>query len=637
MANLYIYPKGGEPSTYPLGRAPGDRSAGPPPTTSSCPTSTARACHAVIAPTEQGYALIDQGSKNGTFVNGRRVTGEIDLARGDEILIGSTSFFFDRDLEPRVTWVEGTTFTHSSNTIIEVKDLLKKPAAAVGGHEDPGRGPRPGALPAGPEDHRRHQRGQPGPDLPHAPRQALRPHHGRPHPAPADGPGRPHAEEPRTPGPSSPRSSGSRAGPCGPRASSSARRSSGRPRSGGSSILISDIQADEALKAQASVVQAQIHSAMCVPLFYNDDIIGLIYCDRASLLEQFTENDLRLLTLLANLAANKIENARLIEIEREADRIRREMVLAAEIQKSFLPRKDPAFEPYEITGSARACRHVGGDYYDYIPIDADRLGIIIADVSGVGASASLLMANLRGALHEKFPDRFDLGELTAGLNDFIYTSSDSHCFITFFLGILDRRTDELAYVNAGHNPPLLVGREGPARPLEGTGLPLGMFPAQAYGERKAVLGPGDDPLPLHGRHRREPQGGDGGVRRGPPGADRSASSPRSPAREIMERIFEDVFGFSGCTEAGDDMTARRRQAEAMSGRGGAGTVDGAGRPGDHASRPSSARSRASGASSTTTSPAWASARRTGSRSSCRSTRSASTSPSTPIPKGRGAT
>lgn len=551
MANLYIYPKGGEPSTYPLaarrvtiGRASSNDIV--------LSDQYSSGLHAVIAPGDKGYVLIDQGSKNGTFVNDRRVSGEIALVRGDEILIGSTSFFFDRDLEQRVTWVEGTTFSHSSNTIIEVKDLLKKPAAASAAMKTPG-----GGL-----DLERFQQDQRIIAIISEVSQALIYHMDLDRlfdhimdvliqhlpmdravlMLKAEDTG---AFEPKV-----------------VRVQSGALRSQSifvsqtivrTAQERRSSILISDIQADDALKAQASVVQAQIHSAMCVPLFYNDDIIGLIYCDRASLLEQFNESDLRLLTLLANLAANKIENARLIEIEREADRIRREMVLAAEIQRSFLPRKDPVFEPYEITGSARACRHVGGDYYDYIPIDADRLGIIIADVSGVGASASLLMANLRGALHEKFPDRFDLGDLTAGLNDFIYTSSDSHCFITFFLGVLDRRTNEFAYVNAGHNPPLLVGPEGPARPLEGTGLPLGMFPAQAYGERKAVIGPGEilclytDGIVESRKEEREEYGEDRLERK-------VREHAALPAREIMEKIFEDVFGFSGCTEAGDDMS-----------------------------------------------------------------------------------
>jgi len=320
-----------------------------------------------------------------------------------------------------------------------------------------------------------------------------------------------------------------------------------------SAILISDIQADEGLREQLSVIQAQIHSAMCVPLWNNQDIIGLIYCDRASLVEQFTEDDLRLLTLLGNLAAVKIENARLYELSLKKAQLDRELALAVQIQKHFLPRSDPDFAPYEINGSARACRQVGGDYFDYIAVDKDRLAVIIADVSGVGVSASLLMASLRGGLHERFPGAIDVGELASRLNDFVYASSDSHLFISFFLAILDRSKDEVRYVNAGHNPPLVVGRKGPARSLETTGLCLGMFPGQPYGEGRIVLAPGDilclytDGI-VEGRKESGEEYGEERL------ADKVRELRARPAREILDRIFEDVFAFSGCAEAGDDMT-----------------------------------------------------------------------------------
>jgi sigma-B regulation protein RsbU (phosphoserine phosphatase) len=229
------------------------------------------------------------------------------------------------------------------------------------------------------------------------------------------------------------------------------------------------------------------------------------------------------------------------------------MSLAVQIQKNFLPRDEPDFAPYDISGSARACRHVGGDYYDYIPVDKDRLAIVIADVSGVGVSASLLMASLRGALHERFPADFGLSDLTSKLNDFVYASSDSHCFISFFLAVLDRRANELAYVNAGHNPPLLVGAEGAVRPLASTGLCLGMFPAQTYEERRRTLAPRDvlclytDGI-VESRKGEAEEYGDARL------AEKVREHSGLAAQEIRDRIFEDVFAFSGCAEAGDDMT-----------------------------------------------------------------------------------
>jgi serine phosphatase RsbU (regulator of sigma subunit) len=551
MANLYIYPKTGEPSAFPLGtrRVTIGRAAANDIVLSDQFSSS---CHAVIAPTERGYALVDQGSKNGTFVNGRRVTGEIDLARGDEIHIGSTRFFFDKDFQPPFETVEGTTFTHSSNTIIQVKDLLKKPPASGVILKTPG-----GGL-----DLERLQQDQKiiavmgevsQALIYHMPLEKLLDHimDVLIHHLPMDRGvlmlknESTQALEPKV-----------------IRVQNAALRTQSifvsqtivrTALERNSAILISDIQADEGLRAQVSVVQAQIHSAMCVPLWNNQDIIGLIYCDRASLLEQFTEDDLRLLTLLANLAAVKIENARLTDESIKAIQFEKEMALAVQIQKNFLPRDEPDFAPYEISGSARACRRVGGDYYDYIAIDKDRLALVIADVSGVGVSASLLMASLRGALHEKFPGTIDLSELVAKLNDFVYSSSDSHLFISFFLAIVDRSTDEIAYINAGHNPPLVQSRQGPARFLESTGLCLGMFPAQVYAEQKVVLQPGDilclytDGI-VESRQGGTDEYGDARL------AEKVRDFGELPAREIRDKIFEDVFAFSGCAEAGDDMT-----------------------------------------------------------------------------------
>src|SRR5512137_2042969 len=489
MAILYIYPKIGEPSTFPLSTQRVTIGRG---STNDIVLSDqfSSGCHAVIVPTDRGYVLVDQGSKNGTFRNGRRVTGEVDLVRGDEVLIGSTRFYFDKDFQPSVETVEGTTFTHSSNTIIQVKDILKKPPAS-------------GIIvktPSGGLDLERFQQDQKIISVMGAVSQALI--YNMPLDKLLD-----HIMDvliqhlPMDRGVLMMKSETTQSlEPRVVRVQNGALRAQSifvsqtivrTALERNSAILISDIQADEGLREQMSVVQAQIHSAMCVPLWNNQTIIGLLYCDRASLLEQFTEDDLRLLTLLANLAAVKIENARLYEEAIKATLAEREIDLAVQIQKNFLPRTDPDFEPYEISGTAQACRRVGGDYYDYIAIDRDRLAVIVADVSGVGVSASLLMASLRGALHEKFPGTVDLADLAAKLNDFVYASSDSHLFISFFLGIIDRRTDELAFVNAGHNPPLVKGRRGPIRRLDSTGVCLGMFPDQPYTEGKIGLKPGD--------------------------------------------------------------------------------------------------------------------------------------------------
>jgi serine phosphatase RsbU (regulator of sigma subunit) len=292
---------------------------------------------------------------------------------------------------------------------------------------------------------------------------------------------------------------------------------------------------------------------MCVPLWSNEEIIGLIYCDRAALLGQFTEEDLKLLTLLANLAANKIENARLIEKALEEDRLRREMDTAAQIQRNFLPKNDPIFEPYDISGSMRACHQVGGDYYDFIPIDPTRLGVVIADVSGKGVSAALLMASLRASLHAEIPVTKDLAPLAAKLNDFVHMSSDSHSFISFFFGVLDRKTGEVMYVNAGHNPPLVVNPAGGTQCLESTGFCLGMFPSVSFETRTIKLEPGEilclytDGIVEH-RNPEKTEFGDDRL------TGKIRESAALPAREIVDKIYDEVINFAGCDESGDDMT-----------------------------------------------------------------------------------
>jgi serine phosphatase RsbU (regulator of sigma subunit)/pSer/pThr/pTyr-binding forkhead associated (FHA) protein len=551
MAILYIYPKIGEPTTYPLGA--GRVSIGRASSNDIVLSDQfSSGLHAVIVLTARGYALIDQGSKNGTFRNGRRVTGEVDLVRGDEVLIGSTRFYFDRDFQPAVETVEGTTFTHSSNTIIQVKDILRKPPSSGVIVKTPG-----GGL-----DLERLQQDQKTISVLSAVSQALIYHMPlekllehimdvlSQHLKMDRGVLMLMNEDTQT---LEPRVVRVQNGALRAQSIFVSQTIVRTALERNSAILISDIQADAGLREQVSVVQAQIHSAMCVPLWNNQTIIGLLYCDRASLLEQFTEDDLRLLTLLANLAAVKIENARLYEDSLRAAQLQREIDLAVQIQKNFLPRTEPDFAPYEISGTAQACRRVGGDYYDYIAVDRDRLAVVVADVSGVGVSASLLMASLRGALHEKFPGSVDLTDLAAKLNDFVYASSDSHLFISFFLGIIDRRTDELVYINAGHNPPLLKGRHGPVRRLDSTGVCLGMFPDQAYAADRIVIKAGDilclytDGIVETRRDERE-EYGDERL------ADRLGESADLPAQAIRDGIFEDVFAFGGCTEAGDDMT-----------------------------------------------------------------------------------
>ncbi len=256
-------------------------------------------------------------------------------------------------------------------------------------------------------------------------------------------------------------------------------------------ILIPIVRDDSRIRRQDSVVEAKIRSAICAPLWNDDEIIGIVYADRIFKRNKFTEEELKLLTLLSNLAAVKIEQARAQKKRIEDEKIKSQVQLAREIQTRLLPQNDPEFEGYEIAGQNIPCYLVGGDYYDYFEIDPGHLGVVIADVSGKGFGPGMYMTSLRGWLHAEIHSGYDIEAMAVKLNDFIHGDTQSNDFITFFYGELDRESGELKYLNAGHNPPFIVSKKKKVRRLETCGLCLGMLPSEKYGAKSIFLEPGD--------------------------------------------------------------------------------------------------------------------------------------------------
>jgi serine phosphatase RsbU (regulator of sigma subunit) len=187
---------------------------------------------------------------------------------------------------------------------------------------------------------------------------------------------------------------------------------------------------------------------------------------------------------------------RLLQAEKERSegllrRIESDLTLAAKIQRDFLPRQDPRVERFDISGLNVSCYEVGGDYYDFVPVDPYRLGIAVGDVSGKGIGAALLMASLRAAFRAEVHPGYRIEDMAAGINDFVHQSSAVSNFITFFYCELDRRGDEILYVNAGHVPPFVLRTDGSLETLGSTGFCLGMFPGARYEAKAVRLGEGD--------------------------------------------------------------------------------------------------------------------------------------------------
>ncbi len=234
-------------------------------------------------------------------------------------------------------------------------------------------------------------------------------------------------------------------------------------------------------------------------------------------------------------------------------RVEADLAQAARIQKDLLPKKSPKIEGFDISGVNVPCYEVGGDYYDFVPIDPDRLGVVIADVSGKGISASLHMASLRAALLAEVRLDYDLGRMAARLNDFVHKSSGPSSFITFFFVELDLRTTLVRYVNAGHIPPFILDRDGRGRPLESSGFALGMFSGSAYESRTSPLAPGElavlftDGIP-EGRNERGEDYSEGKL------MDFVRERRARPAAEICHEVLKNVQGFASGTQPCDDIT-----------------------------------------------------------------------------------
>uniref|UniRef100_Q021I4 Serine phosphatase n=1 Tax=Solibacter usitatus (strain Ellin6076) TaxID=234267 RepID=Q021I4_SOLUE len=258
-----------------------------------------------------------------------------------------------------------------------------------------------------------------------------------------------------------------------------------------SSILVRDAQLDDAFKGRMSIVEQKVHTMMAAPLQNKDRIIGLIYLDSPFILREFTKDDLNLLTVMANIAAARIENARLAEVEQAERIMARDLSQAGVIQSGMLPDKAPDVPGADLAGFNMACRTVGGDYYDFFKYPDGRVALALGDVSGKGMPASLIMMQLHARVQVLAEDPGNLAQFMTRINKATCAKCPSNRFITFFFSVLNAATGELAYANAGHNPPILVRANGDAEMLEGGGPVLGILPIAPYSEMHAHLDRGD--------------------------------------------------------------------------------------------------------------------------------------------------
>jgi sigma-B regulation protein RsbU (phosphoserine phosphatase) len=200
---------------------------------------------------------------------------------------------------------------------------------------------------------------------------------------------------------------------------------------------------------------------------------------------------LALFQKFAQQAALSIEKAQLHQALIEKNKLERELSIAREIQRSFLPRNEPPLSGFEVAGINLPSRLVSGDYYDFIKIVEGQWGLVIGDVSGKGIPASLIMASFRASLLAEIRNNYSIRTIMSKVNRLLWESTDANQFVTAFYGVLDECRRILTYCNAGHNPVLLIHQDGSWIKLETGGLILGAFAHSTYQESYLEIRPHD--------------------------------------------------------------------------------------------------------------------------------------------------
>jgi sigma-B regulation protein RsbU (phosphoserine phosphatase) len=260
----------------------------------------------------------------------------------------------------------------------------------------------------------------------------------------------------------------------------------GRVAETGNGIIVSDVSNNPDYIA----FRPQTKSEMAAPLKVGDTVIGAFNLE-SDKPKAYNQHDLDLLNAFASLAAITIERARLYIERMAARRINDELSIARRIQITFLPAQDPQINGFDISGINIPSADVGGDYYDFIPIVENQLGVAIGDVSGKGIPAALIMAAFRASLKAEIRNNFAIRAILMKVNNLLFESLERNNYVTAIYSVLDSKNRVLTFSNAGHNPPLLRRTNGQIQDLREGGLALGTFANSAYEERPVSLESGD--------------------------------------------------------------------------------------------------------------------------------------------------
>jgi serine phosphatase RsbU (regulator of sigma subunit) len=258
-------------------------------------------------------------------------------------------------------------------------------------------------------------------------------------------------------------------------------------------ILSADATTDSRFGASESLLDCRIRSVMCVPVTRADGgLLGVVQVDSRDVRDGFTQEDLDVLAGIAGQASQAIEQALAHDERVEREHLNRDLELAHRVQQGLLPSRPPEISGYEMFDFYEAARHVGGDFFAYVPLPGDRLAVVLADVSGKGVAAALLMAALSADVRYCLASEPDLGQAVARINETFLRGGWDDRFATLIVAVLDPAAHRVTLCNAGHLPAFLRGPGGIVRAVAADlgGLPLGMAAGREFRSCTVDLAPG---------------------------------------------------------------------------------------------------------------------------------------------------
>ena len=316
----------------------------------------------------------------------------------------------------------------------------------------------------------------------------------------------------------------------------------------GEPVIVPDVRQDSRYVAARPSTRSEI----AAPLTAEGRVVGVFNLE-SDHEDSYHTGHLELLLAFAAQAAVAVERARTARDRVERRRLEKELAIARDIQRSFLPSSAPRVPGFDLAGTSISHDKVGGDYYDFIAISETRIGLAIADVSGKGIPAALLMAGFRMSLLAEIRNEFAIRAVMRKVNQLLHESTERDRFVTAFYGVLDWRNNVLIFSNAGHNPPLLLRADGSTEELTDGGVALGVLEDTRYEERPVALGAGDVVV-LYTDGVSEAENADG-EQFGPERIERIVrENPEHDARELTQDLVAAVLDWAGEKGLSDDLT-----------------------------------------------------------------------------------